>query len=699
MQLYSQQEEALKALRNFVESDISVFILKGYAGTGKTTMINIFCKELSKYNKCVKLMAPTGRAAKVLREKTGRDVTTIHKAIYRKKKFEVVWHDDEEEIKSRDEQNTKVDDMDIYFGINQISDTNEAKNTLIIVDESSLISSKSSNQELIHFGTDILINDLLTYAQLQLGSKILFVGDPAQLPPVGDNSSCALDEDFFYNKNISVSSFTLTEIVRQKSDSYVLRNAMKVRSLLESDIRNELSFDTKAGQVEAVSSIDVVNKYVNMFPVPELNQSVVICYSNSKAQDYNQIIRKLYFETEELHKGDILQVVRNNYNIQVASGELMNGDFIHIISEPDNVEIRNVPLWVNRNGKCVREHIELQFQNIEFETDRGEVGKSKILTTLLDNNRPSLTREESVALYVDFVIRHSSMNKNSLEFEQALMSDQYFNAIQAKYGYAITGHKSQGGEWHTVFVDYTGRTGLDNDSLRWNYTATTRASQCLFGVNFPDISPFNKFSISTIQKVSKIQTDVMCIKDSDCEVLPPTAMPFQKAKYNSVSSALLEHNCKVQSVLCKQYRDRYTIEGPFGQKDFDCLYNGSGIYTEYHSLQPSEVDGMIMKALMDERCYEYDYEYTPSIDFLGKLYNTINSVTDETDVKITGIKEFQAQYYVLYGLRTSATFATLQFYYNNKGFITRCMAASALGDKDEKLNRLITRINELTCQQ
>lgn len=191
----------------------------------------------------------------------------------------------------------------------------------------------------------------------------------------------------------------------------------------------------------------------------------------------------------------------------------------------------------------------------------------------------------------------------------------------------------------------------------------------------------------------------MCIKDSDCEVLPPTAMPFQKAKYNSVSSALLEHNCKVQSVLCKQYRDRYTIEGPFGQKDFDCLYNGSGIYTEYHSLQPSEVDGMIMKALMDERCYEYDYEYTPSIDFLGKLYNTINSVTDETDVKITGIKEFQAQYYVLYGLRTSATFATLQFYYNNKGFITRCMAASALGDKDEKLNRLITRINELTCQQ
>lgn len=200
MQLYSQQEEALKALRNFVKSDISVFILKGYAGTGKTTLINIFCKELSKYNKCVKLMAPTGRAAKVLREKTGRDVTTIHKAIYRKKKFEVVWHNEEENIKSGNEQNTKVDDMDIYFGINLISDTNEAKNALIIVDESSLISSKSSNQELIHFGTDILINDLLTYAQLQLGSKILFVGDPAQIPPVGDNSSCALDEDFFIIK-------------------------------------------------------------------------------------------------------------------------------------------------------------------------------------------------------------------------------------------------------------------------------------------------------------------------------------------------------------------------------------------------------------------------------------------------------------------------------------------------------------------
>lgn len=699
MQLYSQQEEALKALRNFVESNISVFILKGYAGTGKTTMINIFCKELSKYNKCVKLMAPTGRAAKVLREKTGRDVTTIHKAIYYKTKFDVVWHDGKEETKSGDEQNTKVDDMDIYFGIKQVSDMNEAKNTLIIVDESSLISSKPSNQELIHFGTDVLINDLLTYAMLQLGSKILFVGDPAQLPPVGDNSSHALNEDFFHKKNISVSSFTLTDIVRQKSDSYVLMNAMKVRNLLDSEIRNELSFDIKAGQVEAISSIDVVNKYVNMFPLPKLNQGVVICYSNSKAQDYNQAIRELYFKTEELHKGDILQVVRNNYNIMIADGELMNGDFIRIISEPDNVETRNVPLWVNRNGKCVREHIELQFQNIGFETDRGVIGKSKILTTLLNNNRPSLTREESVALYIDFVIRHSSINKNSFEFEQALMSDPYFNAIQAKYGYAITGHKSQGGEWHTVFVDYTGRTGLDNDSLRWNYTATTRAARCLFGVNFPNISPFNKFSISTIQKVSKIQADVICIKDCDCTALPPTAMPFQKAKYKSVSSALVEHNCKVLSILFKQYRDRYTIEGPFGQKDFDCLYNGSGIYTEYHSLQPSEVDGIIMKALMDERCYEYDYEYISSIDCLGKLYNTINSVADETDVKITGVKEFQAQYYVLYGLRTSATFATLQFYYNNKGFITRCIAASALGDKDEKLNKLITRINELTCQQ
>ena len=702
MELYPQQKEALNTMTRFIESEDSIFILKGYAGTGKTTMIKSFCEVLGKYKRNPKLMAPTGRAAKVLGEKTSLETTTIHKAIYHRTKFEVVRHDEDGNLitmTSTSETNNDIDDMNIYFGINKITDAEEAKNMVIIVDEASLISSKPSNQELIHFGTDILMADLLTYAQLTLGSKVVFVGDPAQLPPVGDNQSYALSEEYFNTLGLAVSSFTLTDVLRQHGDSIVLDNAMKVRNLLNSTLRNELCFKTKDGEVEAITAVEVVEKYTEMFPSPKLSQSVVICYSNTKTQDYNRAIRQQYYTSQALQKGDVLQVVRNNYNVMTAEGALLNGDFIRIVSTPDTVEDRKIPVWTNREGKRERVYIELEFQNIDFETDRGSTGSAKILTSLLHNNRPTLTREESVALYIDFVIRHSSLRRHDQDFAYALMEDPYFNALQAKFGYAITGHKSQGGEWHTVFVDYSGRTGLDNDSLRWKYTATTRASHCLYGVSIPNITPFNKFSISPIQTATKMQSEVLCVKDSACSLLSPTATPAQKAKCNSIESALAELNCTVLSVSCMAFRDRYKIHTPSGEKEFDCNYNGAGCYTSYESLKPFQSDTDILKALEDEHCYQYEYNYTPSINCLEKLLFVATSAADELGIRITGIKEYAAQYYVLYGLRTTATFATLQFYFNGKGFITNAKAASIIGNNDVLLEKLINRIQEITCPQ
>lgn len=699
MYLYSQQKEAIDSIKCFMDSRDSVFILKGYAGTGKTTIIRFLCNMLNEYKRTPLLMAPTGRAAKILGEKTGIKAFTIHKSIYCRLGMKIVQHDKEgNRIQSDSDLEAGIDDIDVYFGVKRISELGKVSNFVIIVDESSMISSRGSSGEMIHFGTDVLIADLLTYAELPLGSKIIFVGDPAQLPPVGDNKSCALDEDYFESLGIGVKSFTLTDVIRQESDSCILANATKIRNLLGTHVRNELNFDIKEGEVETISADDVVRRYTEMYSVPDLNNSVVIGYTNSRAQNYNKAIRKYYFGSESLKKGDILQIVRNNYSVDSVSGSLMNGDFVRIISEPGNIEVHNIPIWTNIDGKRQKIYIELQFQKICFETDSGEIGQSMILTNLLQNNRPALTREEYVALYIDFVMRHPLLRRNDSEFENIMMKDEYFNALQAKYGYAITGHKSQGGEWKTVFVDYTGRTGLDDNSLRWSYTVTTRASKLLFGVNIPNIMPFNKFSIAPIQTVTKIQREVVCVKDSVCPLLPDSALPSCKAKCNSVIEALEDLGCRVLSVSCKPYRDRYTIQTPVSTRDFDCIYNGSGTFTSYMSVQPDEDDALILSALEDERCYEYEYDYTPSMGCLEKLQKAVVSAADELEVKVTGIMEFPSSYSVLYGLKTSAQFAAIRFYYNGKGFVTRAMSFSALGTEDELLQKLITRIEEITCK-
>ncbi len=702
-------------MRRFVQGDGSVFILKGYAGTGKTTLIRELCGYLEGDGHRVPLlMAPTGRAAKVLGERTARKATTIHVAIYHREEFKAVSHDSQgraETGSAAAEADMGVDDMKVYFGINKLPDRIEAKRVVLVVDEASMVSSKPSPQEIFHFGTDVLMDDLLTFAQLESGSKIIFVGDPAQLPPVGDNYPRALSEDFFKERGLRVEGFTLTQVVRQKGESAILRNAMKVRALLTSTTRNELVFETKEKEVTAVPSASVVDEYVAAHPRPALGQSVVICYSNRRAQMYNKEIRKRYFACEGLQKGDVLQVVRNNYHLVAPApvpsnggflppaDMLFNGDFIRVIDEPGAVETRSVPVWTGRGGKRERTRVELQFQEVVFETDRGGVGSAKILTTLLENSRPQLSHDESVALFIDVKMRNPSLCNRKELLADALLKDAYFNALQVKYGYAITGHKSQGGEWDTVFVDYTGRTGLDNDSLRWSYTATTRASKCLFGVDMPCVTPFNKFSIGPVQQVSKADGSVICVKDVGTCAFLPGATAERKAKCLSIVEAMEGTAYKVVKVDAMQYRDRYTVEGPSGQREYDCVYNAAGLFTKYASLQPSCDDEEVLCLLRDERCYRYDTDYSPSEACLEKLHRVVVSAADELGIPLTGVNPFPDHFYVLYGFKTDALFAWLKFFFDAKGFITHGMAASAAGPADDKLRELSKRIVELACPQ
>lgn len=242
MEFTQQQKNALQAIESFLDDDKSIFILKGYAGTGKTTLITPILSIAHRLGKTCQLMAPTGRAAKILADKTKHPASTIHKAIYELSHIEAVEGDEREESK-----------VEFRFPLRQMNDSRRPgpavapDSSVLIIDESSMVGSRKSTGDLFMFGSGILLDDVLRFARHDEGGKIIFVGDPAQLPPVGDPDSFALDVHYITDKGYSVDSYELTEVIRQESDSTILSNSIKLRTLIQSNIRTELVLDRKKG--------------------------------------------------------------------------------------------------------------------------------------------------------------------------------------------------------------------------------------------------------------------------------------------------------------------------------------------------------------------------------------------------------------------------------------------------------------------
>lgn len=583
-----------------------------------------------------------------------------------------------------------ADDIQMWFGLRTLENDLTPSDMLYIVDESSLISSKRTQNEFLHFGTDVLIDDLLTFVQPALGGKIIFVGDPAQLPPVGDNRSAALDESFFQEKGLATESFELTEVVRQKGESIVLKNAMIVRDLLKKDStnRNQLCYERKEGEVEDVTPMEVVSRFVEDLPQPEIGNSVVVCFSNAKVKDYNDEIRQQYFPGNRgIMVGDVLQVVKNSIFNNVY---VFNGDFVTVTEVDDKVEVQSAPVWMNVNGGKERIIVELEYQDIKVVTEYAQEFSCKIIKNLLNNAYPSLKQKEVTSAYINFRMRHPEIKNNREVTSSALLEDPYFNALNAKYGYAITCHKSQGGEWKNVYVDYGGRTGTNDDCLRWQYTATTRAVERLYGVNIPCITPLSKMTFSkTMLNKNAPKMSIPYAAVSVETPLSPSASNAQKAKYVSAEAALSRLNLSIMSVQEMQYKDRYTILTPHGQEVFDCYYNGTGIYTSISPLQTTDRTEEIVDALRSFELAEYNITYTPESDGLKQLHGKVMSACDEHGIKITNVVEDLDHYKLTYHFVTSGQFSNILFYVNKEGFVTRAMPSSDLGEDDELLNMLI----------
>ena len=475
-ELTKGQSDLIGELEQFLmDEDCSIFLLKGFAGVGKTFLTIGVTDYLKAKEQQFVLMAPTGKAAKVIASKTNKKAKTIHRVIYSyfdsdKKSVDSELNDEAPELKSR------------------VKSNEDSPGTIYIIDEASMLSNQFNKSEACSFGSGYLLNDLLEYINLNAGNKkVIFIGDNAQLPPVRDSFSPALDNDYLSDHfQLNCRSFELTEVVRQKLSSGVICNANRLRRAMASNNFEDLSFDISADDVQALSSEEILERYLSLCKnkVEMTSDSIIIAYTNLQVRDYNNAIRAEMFGPEaRLQVGEKIICVSNyrRDNRFISNGEF--GRVARVLSGP---EIRTTEVKYKTKKGRHSKLVDLCFIDVEIEfmDDSGApyVETSKILTNLLYDASPRLNRLEYKALYVDFIQRnpHLMGKKNLIKRKEVAASDPYLNVLQIKFGYAITCHKSQGSEWPNVFVDTYFKNPKSMTYFRWLYTAITRTSKNLY---------------------------------------------------------------------------------------------------------------------------------------------------------------------------------------------------------------------------
>ncbi|WP_300793167.1 AAA family ATPase [uncultured Bacteroides sp.] len=448
-----EQEKAMKCIADFLSEpkNDTLLLLKGYAGTGKTTLIGAVVKTLSEMRAGYVLMASTGRAAKVFSHYSGFPAYTIHKKIYRQKSF-----------------SNELDN----FSLND----NLHKNTLFIVDEASMISNDGISGAA--FGSGRLLDDLIEYVYAGQGCRLLIIGDDAQLPPVGEDESPALCAEVLRGYGLDVTECILTEVIRYSGRNGILTNATMLRDRMAADDIYDLPLLSLKGfeDISSVPGSELIEAINSSYNEVGMDETMIICRSNKRAYLYNKGIRNtILYREDELNTGDILMIAKNNYHWTADCKEM---DFI---ANGDIAVVRRVRRTQEMYGFRFADVI-LSFpdhNDIEFEL--------KMLLDTLHSDYPSLSREDSDRLF-NAVMEDYSDIANKRERMKKLKEDSFYNALQVKYAYAVTCHKAQGGQWKRIFIDqgYITEDTFTPDYYRWLYTALTRASEKLYLVNWPE---------------------------------------------------------------------------------------------------------------------------------------------------------------------------------------------------------------------
>ena len=442
----AEQEHTLDVFTDFMldRQEHTVMILRGCAGTGKTTLAGAIVRALVRLQQKLILLAPTGRAAKVFSLNAGHAAYTIHRRIYRQK---------------------SAGDLS-SFSLND----NLNRDTLFIVDEASMIANEGFSESA--FGSGCLLDDLMQFVYNGMNCRMMLIGDKAQLPPVGEEESPALTTSVLRGYGMSVYECDLNQVLRQSEDSGILWNATRIRGgeMVFPQIRLKGFAD-----IQVVTGDELIESLSSSYSRVGMDETIVVTRSNKRANIYNQGIRNTVLDREdELCRGDQLMIVKNNYYWTENSKEisfLANGD-----------------VAVVQRVRHVHEQYGFRFAEVTMQFpdyDDYELTATVLLDSLI-TEAPALTREQQQHLY-EAVLEDYAWVVNKTERIKKLRTDPYYNALQIKFAYAVTCHKAQGGQWAHVYLDqgYMTDDMLTPDYIHWLYTAFTRATEKLFLVNWP----------------------------------------------------------------------------------------------------------------------------------------------------------------------------------------------------------------------
>lgn len=688
LEFTKSQKSAIEAFKSFLESDSQVFLLKGAAGTGKTTLVSEFLKIMEAENREYGLMAPTGRAAYIIGSKTGKPASTIHKGIYGLSALKSTSQNKEDEEDGR---------LHLRFALNGNNDSHRA---VYIIDEASMVSDVYSENEAFFFGSGCLLTDLFEYIEER---KLVIIGDYAQLPPVGMNFSPALDREYLENKfSCKVSEVMLREVIRQSNEGTILVNATHIRDNIER--KTFVEFILKEGEDFIAEDTDLLKPYYQLSSQKPSIKAAVISYSNKQALDYNQAIRRHYYgdDAPRLVAGDLLMICRNNYSY---GQELFNGNIVQIEAcQPDNEVIeRQVRV------KICKDRIETVILKFRKATIRfGVNGKPMslnvmLLDNFLDDPNGSVGGLLARALIVDFnnrlpesiksrynEIRRLLRSKEKLSVEQKelcaayinlLNKDPYYNAVICKYGYAMTCHKAQGGEWENVFVDMCRFGGTANeDYFRWAYTALTRASKKIWHFHSPEFNYISNLVVEEIKPSSNIK--VSNYSDS---------LDFCEARYTRLRKLGDAAGLKVSEDRSKQYQHIVTFtDANSNIATFQLWYKAKG-YSNKNILvnSTSEDFSSLCSQIIDLSFAPEIVPFSsPDRPFAEKLVAFMRSQLKEVGIQLLNIT--QENYQDVFHLKTDGI-AQVGLTYTAKGNYTYMRMISSLGQADSKLQELRNR--------
>lgn len=726
--LTADQQELVAQLEGFINKDSEhVFLMKGYAGTGKTFILKGVVNYLKNIGRSCSLSAPTGKATLVLREKTGHSASTVHSMIYSLNTLNEYGKDQEGET------------FKLVF---ELKDNENPANHVYLIDESSMLSDAMANNEFIQFGSGKLLDDLMHYINLdsnEHAKKVIFIGDDAQLMPVRMNHSPALSEEYFkklYGDEFLIRSFQLTEVVRQKTDSLILKNALHIRNDLARHQLNRLTIEQDDSEVVGIKAEQFLDTYMMNCNNNMDAQTIVIASKNDLVGMYNMMIREsLYPGAKTIVPGDRIMFSKNTF---IDGHRVFNGEFA-TVTAVGHVESRRIQLNKERIVDLNFRHVQVEFIN---ENGMRIVAPTLLIEDLLTSPNAMLDADEQKALYKDFYIRNTKALKsiaqqmkaenkgdeseeehkkihfnNSHERLKLMMSDPYFNAVQAKYGYAITCHKAQGSEWKRVFLDCQHYNNiLSVDGFKWLYTGITRATERLYLLNWWDRRADSnievdelKFSENQKQLTSKLQED--CAIDTYLDFDLTSLSRISQGICRMVVKTLASQGITVKRIASHNYHDIYQIQVDGKLEEYKIYYNGKHVIRSispsnknnsnqlYNSLTvlvglliqlegaPSMEQTQSMESIVQRTVYPEPFK-----EFLQAYGEQLAAKLQEHHI---GIKDIQcAPYRVRYAFTRGLGTITMDIIYNGKKQITKTQFIDSLcndSDLADDIKSILTK--------